>query len=63
MNLYSALLLGWLNKVRQDTEKDDLYMGNARYYLTKAKEVHVKNPTQDKEMVMVDHKLCIRDAK
>jgi len=44
-------LLGWLNKVRQDTEKDDLYMGNARYYLTKAKEVHVKNPTQDKEMI------------
>ena len=45
------LFLGWLNKVRQDAEKEDLYVGNARFYLTKAKEVNVKNPTEDKEMV------------
>merc|ERR1712210_378907 len=44
-------LLGWLNKVRQDAEKEDLYVGNARFYLTKAKEVNVKNPTEDKEMI------------
>ena len=40
-----------MNKVRQDAEKEDLYVGNARFYLTKAKEVNVKNPTEDKEMV------------
>ena len=51
MGTYSTLFLGWLNKVRQDAEKEDLYVGNARFYLTKAKEVNVKNPTEDKEMV------------
>ena len=44
-------LLGWLNKLRTDTEKDDMYLGAARYYLQHAKEVHIKNPTKDKEMV------------
>ena len=44
-------LLGWLNKVRLDSENDDLYKGNARHYLTKAKDVHSKHPTQDKGMV------------
>lgn len=44
-------LLGWLNKLRSDTEKDDIYLGNARHYLIKAKEFNSKNPTQDKEMV------------
>ena len=47
----NVLLLGWLNKVRSDTEKEDVYLGNARHYLTKAKEVHQKNPTKDKGMV------------
>jgi len=44
-------LLGWLNKVRSDTEKEEVYLGNARHYLTKAKEVHQKNPTKDKGMI------------
>lgn len=44
-------LLGWLNKLRADFEKDQIYTGNARYFLNKAKEVHAKNPTQDQEMV------------
>ena len=44
-------LLGWLNKLRTDAEKDDVYLGAARYYLGHAKEVHIKNPTKDKEMV------------
>jgi len=44
-------LLGWLNKLRSENEADELYQGNARYYLTKAKEVHMKKPTKDKEMV------------
>ena len=45
-----------MNKVRQDAEKEDLYVGNARFYLTKAKEVNVKNPTEDKEMVSKNFK-------
>ena len=28
-----------------------MFLGNARYYLSKAKEVHQKNPTKDKEMI------------
>ena len=44
-------LLGWLNKLRTNAEKDDVYLGAARYYLGHAKEVHIKNPTKDKEMV------------
>ena len=44
-------LLGWLNKVRAESEKEDVYQGNARYFLTKAKEVHQKNPTKDKGMI------------
>ena len=44
-------LLGWLNKVRADSEDEEMYLGNARYYLNRAKEVHAKNPTSDKEMV------------
>ena len=44
-------LLGWVNKLRSEQEKDELFLGNARYYLTKAKEVHKKNPTKDEEMV------------
>ena len=56
MGTYSTLFLGWLNKVRQDAEKEDLYVGNARFYLTKAKEVNVKNPTEDKEMVRKNFK-------
>ena len=44
-------LLGWLNKLRSDTEQDEMYLGNARYYLTRAKEVNVRNPTKDTEMV------------
>ena len=46
--------MGWLNKVRSDSENDDMYCGNARYYLTKSKEVHAKNPTSDKEMVRAE---------
>ncbi len=44
-------LMGWSNKVRAELEKDDMYLGNARYFLSRAKEVNVKNPTEDKEMV------------
>merc|ERR1712166_262998 len=37
--------------IEEDAEKEDLYVGNARFYLTKAKEVNVKNPTEDKQMI------------
>jgi len=40
-------LLGWLNHLR----KDEDYVGNARFYLQKAKQVQVVNPTDDDEMV------------
>ena len=46
-------LLGWLNKLRSENESDEMYLGNAKYYLNKAKMVHVKNPTKDKEMVII----------
>ena len=44
-------LLGWVNKLRSEHDQDDMFLGNARYYLSKAKEVHQKNPTKDKEMI------------
>ena len=44
-------LLGWVNKLRSEQEQDDMYLGNSRHFLTKAKEVNVKNPTKDKEMI------------
>ena len=44
-------LLGWLNKLRSDNESDEMYLGNARFYLTKAREVHLKKPSQDQQMV------------
>ena len=47
----SWYLLGWVNKLRSEQEQDEMFLGNARYYLSKAKEVHQKNPTKDNEMV------------
>jgi len=44
-------LLGWVNKLRSEHDEDNIFIGNARYYLSKAKEVHTKNPTKDKEMI------------
>jgi len=40
-------LLGWLNFLRNDPD----YHGNVRHYLTKAKQVHTMNPTDDEDMV------------
>ena len=40
-------LLGWLNYLREDPD----YWGNVRHYLARAREVHVRNPTDDTEMV------------
>ena len=40
-------LLGWLNFLREDSD----YWGNVRHYLTKAKQVHVMNPTDDEDMI------------
>jgi len=40
-------LLGWLNYHRGEEE----YTGNARFYLNKAKQVHVVKPTDDDEMM------------
>jgi len=54
-------LLGWLNKLRADFERenvknkdDDLaegYLGNARYYLSKSLKVQHKTPTDDTELI------------
>ena len=44
-------LLGWLNKLRSEQEQEDLYIGNTRFYLIRAKEANVKKPIKDKEMV------------
>lgn len=44
-------LLGWLNRLKVMDLKEDVYNGNARFYLNKALEVHSKNPTQDLQMV------------
>ena len=44
-------LLGWSNKLRSEQEQDEMYLGNTRYYLTRAKEVNVRNPTKDDAMV------------
>ena len=43
--------LGWVNKLRSEHDEDNIFIGNTRYYLSKAKEVHTKNPTKDKEMI------------
>jgi len=43
----SWYLLGWLNYLRDDPD----YHGNVRHYLTKAKQVHTRNPTDDEDMV------------
>ena len=43
--------LGWVNKLRSEHDEDNIFIGNTRYYLSKAKEVHTKNPTKDKEMM------------
>ena len=40
-------LLGWLNYLREDQD----YWGNVRHYLSRAKQVHVMNPTDDEDMV------------
>ena len=40
-------LLGWTNFLREDPD----YWGNVRHYLTRAKQVHVMNPTDDEDMV------------
>ena len=40
-------LLGWLNYLREDSD----YWGNVRHYLTRAKQVQVRNPTDDQEMI------------
>jgi len=40
-------LLGWLNFLRDDPD----YHGNIRHYLSKAKQVHTMNPTDDDAMV------------
>lgn len=50
-------LLGWLNRLRAETTKEDGYDGNARYYLNKALAVHKKNPTDDEAMVQHVHEL------
>jgi len=42
-------LLGWTNFLRSKSDSD--YCGNARYYLTKAKEINKKDPTHDKQMM------------
>jgi len=42
-------LLGWLHHLKKDDESE----GNVRFYLNKAKQVHVMNPTDDD--AMVDH--------
>ena len=55
-------LLGWLNKLRADLERENIkdnkddditegYLGNARYYLNKSLKVQHKNPTDDTELV------------
>ena len=75
-------LLGWLNKLRADFEKENSqktknaekhqngsadknhqhsgdedvvegYIGNARFYLIKSKNVHQKHPTDDAELVSI----------
>jgi len=38
---------GWLNYLRDDPD----YHGNVRHYLTRARQVHVMNPTDDEAMV------------
>ena len=48
---YFRYLLGWVNKLRSEHDQDEMFLGNARYYLSKAREVHTKNPTKDKEMM------------
>ena len=40
-------LLGWLNYLREDPD----YWGNVRHYLSRAKQVQAKNPTDDQEMI------------
>ena len=40
-------LLGWINYLREDTD----YWGNVRHYLTKARQAHTQQPTDDEEMV------------
>jgi len=40
-------LLGWLNFLREDPD----YWGNVRHYLARAKQVQVRNPTDDLDMV------------
>jgi len=40
-------LLGWLNYLREDED----YWGNVRHYLTRAKQVQVRNPSDDAQMV------------
>jgi len=40
-------LLGWLNFLKEDSD----YWGNVRHYLAKAKQVQVRNPTDDQEMM------------
>ena len=37
--------------MRSEHDEDNIFIGNARYYLSKAREVHTKNPTKDKEMI------------
>ncbi len=44
-------LLGWLNKLRAEVADEDGYEGNARFYLSKAREAQKKNPTDDADMV------------
>ena len=43
----SWYLLGWLNYLRKEEE----YLGNARFYLNKAKQVHAINPSDDDALV------------
>jgi len=40
-------LMGWLNYLRDDPD----YHGNVRHYLSRAKQVHTMNPTEDTQMV------------
>lgn len=43
-------LLGWLNYLRASSG-DQMFKGNARFYLKKAQKANKVNPTEDREMV------------
>ena len=48
-------LLGWLNHLRSSSGGDEMFKGNARFYLKKAQRAHKANPTEDREMVNLSY--------